>query len=413
MKKTLKIKKIYYLIFLSLIVRLFSSHFYSDDVLKNEWAMILHNYEVSGTFGINVLINEYLAIPKYAEIGERVLPTVFMPPLYLYFIYLSKLLTNNFFDLTSFIIFLQIFLSLISIILFYKIIKIYISHKITVWFTTSIFAFFPLNIYATSQISSITLQVFLTLLFFYILSLIIKKNNFLSVIFFSIVSGLLILIRGEFFLFYFLTIFYFFLYLNKNFKFFLISLLVTLLTISPYLYRNYQHFSTLTITKSLGYNLLKGNNPSLKIEGDLKFIENIMKSKKKNIKIDDSYDIKLDSLYKEKAFYFIKSEPFEYFKLYILKIISFLLFDFNSTYTHYFNFFHIFPKIFIGITSLIGGIFAFKKRGFFQFLSIYYFLTILLFSVFFIVPRYSLMLLPIQILLSIEVFQYLRRKLLN
>ena len=36
--------------------------------------------------------------------------------------------------------------------------------------------------------------------------------------------------------------------------------------VSPYLVRNYFQFNTLTITKSLGYNLLKGNNPDFKVE---------------------------------------------------------------------------------------------------------------------------------------------------
>ena len=165
------------------------------------------------------------------------------------------------------------------------------------------------------------------------------------------------------------------------------------------------------LTKSFGINLLKGNNPSFKVEGDYEFIEILAKTEKNNVKVDNNYEIKLDNYYKKKAIYYIKSEPLEYFKLYIFKIFSFIFFDFNSTYPHYFNFFHIFPKIILSITSLIGALIFISRKGFFQYLSIYYFLNILLFSVFFILPLYSLILLPIQILLSIEVFHYLRRKL--
>ena len=95
------------------------------------------------------------------------------------------------------------------------------------------------------------------------------------------------------------------------------------------------------------------------------------------------------------------------FKLYILKIISFLFIDINSTYPYYYNFFHIFPKILISITSLAGAIISIKRKSFYQFLSLYFFLNIFLFSVFFILPRYSLILLPVQILLSIQFIKYL------
>ena len=215
MKKLLKINKIYYLLCLSLLARLFTAYFYSDSYIENEWSILLHNYEISGILGFEVMINEYLALPNYAEVGERVLPTVFMPPLYFFFIYLIKLLSNNLVNFVSLIVFLQILLSLFSVIIFHKIIKIYVNDKSMLWTSTLIFAFFPLNVYIASQISSITLQIFLILLFFYFLVLILKNYNLKNLVIFSFISGLLILIRGEFFLFYFITIFYFFLYLKK------------------------------------------------------------------------------------------------------------------------------------------------------------------------------------------------------
>ena len=54
-----------------------------------------------------------------------------------------------------------------------------------------------------------------------------------------------------------------------------------------------------------------------------------------------------------------------------------------------------------------------RKRGFLQFLSIFYLFNILLFSLFFILPRYSLILLPITLLLSIVVLKKLSRKYFN
>ena len=85
----------------------------------------------------------------------------------------------------------------------YIIIKNLTESKFLIRFLTIAFAFFPINIYASSQISSVSLQLLLSLIFFYYLLLILKKNKLKYIIIFSVLGGLLILIRGEFFLFYF------------------------------------------------------------------------------------------------------------------------------------------------------------------------------------------------------------------
>ena len=161
-----------------------------------------------------------------------------------------------------------------------------------------IFAFFPLNIYASVQVSSVTLQIFLILSFLFYFIELIEENKFKNLFLFSFVSGFLILIRGEFILFYFFSLIYL-LILNKKIKTFIISAILTILVISPYLVRNYYNFNTLVLTKSFGYNLLKGNNPTLKAEGNPSFIEEAFDRKNLNIKADNRYEINLDNFYKE------------------------------------------------------------------------------------------------------------------
>ena len=93
-----------------------------------------------------------------------------------------------------------------------------------------------------------------------------KKNELVNILSFSISSAALILLRGEFFVFVFLSIIFLSLRQKSIIKIFL-SLLFIVLLISPYLYRNYNIFGVLTITKSSGYNLLKGNHPNTVVEG--------------------------------------------------------------------------------------------------------------------------------------------------
>ena len=395
------------------MVRFLFVFFYSDNTLENEWGIILHNFEVSGIFGLNVVVNEFIAIPNLAKAGDVVLPTVFMPPLYFYFIYILKFLTNDFFNLVNLVIFSQVIISTVSIYVFYEILHISEKNKFKTLFVSALFAFFPINIYAVSQISSITLQIFLIVLFLYFLLIFYLRNKIGFLFLFSIVSGFLILIRGEFLIFYLFTVLYFLVYLKKKYLKAVIALLVTFLIISPYLLRNYQIFDQFVLTKSFGYNLLKGNNPTKIVEGNATFVENKYDIESLEIKTDVYYEINLDNFYKEKALEFIKDEPLNYLKLYFLKLLSFLFFDVNSSYPNYYNFLHIIPKLLISIASFFGGIMSINKKGLFQFLAFYYFLNALLFSVFFILPRYSLIYLPIQLLLSIEFFKYLRSKLIN
>ena len=131
------------------------------------------------------------------------------------------------------------------------------------------------------------------------------------------------------------------------------------------------------------------------------------------IETNNKYEIKLDNFYKNEAYNIIKKDPIIYLNLYFKKILSFLFLDFKSSYLNYYNPIHIIPKIILSIFSFIGLFLFINKKGFFQFLCIFYISNIMIFSIFFILPRYSLILLPIQLILTFKVFELLRRKFFN
>ncbi len=416
MLSLLKNFSIFHIITISFIARAITTYFFADENLTNEWAIIIHNYELTGVFGFYVLENNTFVSPKFAEVEDIVLPTAFMPPLYLYFILFLKKLSFGLLNLPFFVIISQIFISLLTIYIFYKLIRQFEDKKFSI-IITLIFSLFPLNVWVVSQISSITMQIFLTVSFFFLIVRFQQTNRFKFLFFFSVVSALLILTRGEFLLFYFLTIFYFFIVIRKKFSSIFVSLVITILLISPYLYKNYKIFNELTLTKSFGYNLLKGNNPNFKVDGDasfnLKILEDQFKNTSSSIKPNNEFEIQLDDIYKEKAINYIKSEPNKYIVFYFKKVISFLFIDIKSTYPNYYNVFHVLPKLILSILTLAGCFYLIKKKGIYQYLVIYYFCNIFLFSVFFILPRYSLILLPIQILISMVVIKKFLRKFIN
>ena len=127
-------------------------------------------------------------------------------------------------------------------------------------------------------------------------------------------------------------------------------------------------------------------------------------------KLDELYalgPIKKHDLYKDKilleqAIIFIKENPLRYIKLYIAKFISFLFFDINSSYPNYYSLFHLLPKIVISITTVLGIVSTLSlSKNITNYFTLFYLANIGLFSFFFILPRYSLSLLTIQIILSL------------
>ena len=106
---------------------------------------------------------------------------------------------------------------------------------------------------------------FLINIFFFFIKL-FKDMKLMDCVFYSLASALLILLRGEFFCFVLLSLIYLLLNNYKKFGKIFSILVLIILIISPYLYRNYNIFGVITLTKSSGYNLLKGNHPDTTVE---------------------------------------------------------------------------------------------------------------------------------------------------
>jgi hypothetical protein len=388
-------KKFIYIIFVGIILRFVSISLFADAEVDNEWGIMLNNLET----------NKILSVRSVNDIP---VPNIFMPPLYPLFLYIIKIFFNNLETFLKATFIVQFVLSVITIFLSFKIFLELFSKNIS-HIGAFAFAVFPLNVFAVSQISSITLQLFL--LNFFLLSYIrlFKKIDLINVIIFSISSGLLILLRGEFFLFVFLSLIYLQIKQKQIFKILFTTTLIILI-ISPYLYRNYVNFGVITITKSSGYNLLKGNHPNTKVGGTGMFlnVENVIPETKFELEHLYSkgpiinHDLLKDQILLNQAIKFIKEDPKKYINLYFKKFLSFTFFDLNSNYPNYYSFLHIFPKTILSLTTLIGIILIYNfKISISNYFILFYFANLGLFSFFFILPRYSLSLLIFQLILSL------------
>ena len=398
--------KIYFLtwlILLSFLLRLISVYFVRDINIEHEWHILLDN------------LIKYRSYSFYT-FNDQLIPSVLLPPIYLFFLYFVKIVTS--FEGSNFlysIIFIQIILSTYSVYLFYQLNQNFFSNKLSL-VNSIIFSVIPLNIYTCGQISSITLQIFFSLLFLNFLLAITEKQTKLNMLIFSMVSGLLILTRGEFILIFILIIF--FIYKNKKIK--LINVIkifiIVFLIISPYLARNYIHFNQIFLVKSLGFNLWKGNNELSRVEGYEEKFDRIefqnLKLNLTNLEKNKYYEINRDNIFLNEAINNLNRNPLRYFKLFFEKFFSFYFIDLNSSYPNYYSFFHIFPIIILSVFSF-PGLFIFYKINKFKnrCLGFYLFSNLIIFSVFFILPRYKLIILPIQLILSAYFIIFILKKL--
>jgi 4-amino-4-deoxy-L-arabinose transferase-like glycosyltransferase len=311
-----------------------------------------------------------------------------------------------------FILLSQVLLASISVAVFYKINKLFFSQKIS-FYNSVLFSIFPIYVYASSQISSISLQVFLIILFFYFFFQIIDKKNFSSIILFSFISGLLILLRGEFRIIFVVSIFYLFLFFKIPIKKIFLIFLITLVTTSPYLIRNFIIFGKITVVETSGYNLWKGNHPhalqNSRVEGSEMVSENLKKLND-SIPRDKFYRINRDKLFFDQAIKNIIKKPLEYLIFSLKKAISFQFIILDSMDLRYWNPLHYLPLLLLGVTSLIGLILSDKKSYKFNYLILIFFIIIIIFSMVSILPRYKLIILPFQIIFTGVLIEYVKEK---
>ena len=401
----IKIHYLFWLVFLSFALRLVAVYFYSDTNLQsqnvNEWNILLENLIKYKSYSLYTYNN----IP---------IPSVYMPPVYPFFLYTIQFVTSfEGSNLLNTIIFIQIILSTYSVFLFYQI-NLHLFPKKISLISSAIFSIIPLNLYACGQISSINLQIALSLLFLKFLFSSTDKEKIINIIFLSIISAILILTRGEFVLIFFIIILFGLICKKIKLKNFTLIILIVLLVVSPYAIRNYIHFNQFFLVKSLGFNLWKGNNQLARVEG----YENLsnknfdkLRTEINKLEKNKYYEINRDDVFLKEAKKNLNEDMFKYIKLFFKKIFSFYFIDFNSTYPQYYNFLNIFPAIFFSIFSL-PGIFLFLKKKNIKnnYILLYLFLNLAIFSLFFVLPRYKLIILPIQIIISTQfIMQFIKK----
>lgn len=392
---------IYFLISISILIRFLLIDFYGDKTLENEWGILFNNLYFNNIFAYRVFENQLI-------------PTLYMPPLYAYIILFIKYVIPNDYNLVFSVLVCQIFVASITLYFYYRINLFFLSKKLSI-FSSILFSFFPLYIYASLQISSIIFQIFFNLVFLYLfLKLIERKTNSLIEVILGIICGLLILLRGEFIIIFFASLLYLFFFKILRIKQFFLIIVTCLLVLSPYLIRNYIVFEKITLTKSLGYNLWKGNNLDSNVEGsetNAAFEDGDLILQIKSLPKDKYYDINYDEIFLKKSVSFIKEDPILFFQRYLKKFLSFTFLNLDSKYPNYYNLLNILPLFLVSFLFALSIFFCYQKKSIsYNFLVLNLFLTIAIFSLFFILPRYKLIIIPMQLIIINICFSYFLKK---
>ena len=391
-------KKLYIFLFsISFISRVLVSFYFGDRNLENEWAIL-----VSNLYNNNVL--------SMLKFGDLFVPNLWMPPVYAYFIYLHALVFGMSENLATYVIISQILVSSLTTIIFFKIISQFCSNKIS-FGGAIIFSIFPLIIYSASQISSVTVYLFLLLVFILLILNIInqRSKNYLQYLIIGFLAGILILTRRDFILIYFFSIFYSFIFFKVQLKKIFLILIVTSITISPYLVRNYVSFDKFIIHSGFGYNLWKAYNVNAKVEGYYEESDEL-KYKISLVKKDINYRINEDKIYLDEAKKFIIQNPRETITLFFKRLFSIFFIDLDSTQKNYYNVLHIAPNILIAIFSLVGFIICNKKDSKLNYLILLMLVLLMVYSLFALLPRYKIYIIPFQILLTLKFVEYFLKK---
>ena len=252
---------------------------------------------------------------------------------------------------------------------------------------------------------SVSIQVVCLICFLYFL---LNLRSLKDYVLLGIFSGLLILVRGEFWLLFLLILIFNLFFQIKLAQNFILTFLVALIVISPILIKNYKIFDQIIITKSFGYNLWRGNSEDLNINGSFhdikKFKEDFIKSGQ-NI---SKFDLYLDNYYLDMAKDNLSKYPFKYLKNNLNKFFAFSIFNYNSNYPNYYNPLVFIPEIIISVFAVFGiMINIFKNRNYEILIPIFYYLALI--PVFFVLPRYKLFILPLYFIFASQFYYLLKQ----
>lgn len=289
-------------------------------------------------------------------------PTALKAPLYPYFLSLIMILFGSKALLSAVLI--QHFIFSLTPLIIYKSGEL-LQNKIFGFVCALIFAFYPAFIIYPNTIEVASFSIPFAVLTLYLILLSVKRKP-KAIIFSALCSGIMCLLQPMFFII--LIFFYTFLFIKRKTKLEFWALMVFLLTICPWLIRNYVTFKRFVFIKSpFWQNVYTGYMPDYHKKEEFDLIpDSIKKSIDEDRKIYN--DVEMEEKYKNVVLPIIRSD----IGLYIKKSFYQLYWLWWAPPKYYKNMtfliFRLFPLAMVYIFSILGlkRIFLKENRKFYS-----------------------------------------------
>jgi 4-amino-4-deoxy-L-arabinose transferase-like glycosyltransferase len=228
------------------------------------------------------------------------------------------------------VLLIQIFLSLISVALVYKIAATVFTRQIGL-LSAFLFAIDITQAYWTIELYTETLFLFLFLVSIYYLCKSKKENSFLSICLSALFLGIATLVRPISFLFPFVAVIVILVLYNLKLKmrlvYSLLFCIIFIATISPWLLHNYSKYGEAKLSSISGFNLLLYNAAYTEVYKTGKTIEEVRKdfidlAIKQGFDTTNKYSFKSSQIYSNVAKQYIKDNFILYCKRHIMGIVN-------------------------------------------------------------------------------------------
>lgn len=377
--------------------------FIGDSKLDHEYATLVPNLMSGKGYSYYSLTQDGTITNEYVPNAVVNMPSAFKPPIYSMLVAAVGFIVGVDSAGIRIIEVFQAFFGAVICWFIYDVARIKFN-KHTAFWALMISSVYPLLVFASEQISDLTLQVFLRCSLVWLLIKLEEQPTSKALIALTGLSlGALLTARTEMWLYLpFILLWIIWVFKEKWLRAFSTIMAIALMVVAPWIIRNYNQFGVITLNTSGGINLWEGQNENAKgipswytwppaeltPEGEAQVAA---------LEATDDYEIQLDAIYFNEAKNFMLSHPGQSVQLGVRKFIyywSSVYFGVDFIYSNADSPFYWLPWLFVlpfFIAGLVMNIRSFRKHFLFY---VSFALSTLTVMVFFVLPKYILFAMP-------------------
>lgn len=389
--------------FMALTLRLLAIFVVGDAKLDHEYATLVPNLLNGRGFSYYSVTQDGVVTNEYVSDPTIVMPSAFKPPIYSLLVAACALLFGVGPTGIFIIEVLQALVGAITCWLIYDVARIKFGKETAIW-AFLIAGIFPLLAFSSAQISDVTLQIFLRCFFYWLLFKLEENPTSKGILVLSGLSmGMLFTARTEMLLYIpFVLLWMIWVFKRSWLRIFIPMMVIALITVAPWVVRNYVQFHTITLNTSGGLNLWEGQNEQAKgipswYTDPKAELSDKAKAEIAQLEQTSDYEVKLDHIYFKEAKKFILSHPGRVAGLAVQKFlfywggvypgVNFIYGNANSPF-YWLPWFLILPFFIYGLFTNLK---SFQQHFLFH---VNFLLGTLTVMVFFVLPKYIVFVIP-------------------